>query len=76
VEEPLDKAVFCLYSLIWSVCASVDENGRKKLDNILREMEGIFPDKDTIYEYFVDVGSKSLISWEVKLSDQWKHDKE
>ena len=76
MEEPDDKDVFCVYSMIWSVCASVDENGRKKLDNIIRDMESIFPIKDTVYEYFVDVRSKSFVSWEVKISDQWKYNKQ
>jgi dynein heavy chain len=76
MEGPDDKDVFCVYSIIWSVCASVDESGRKKLDNVIREMESIFPIKDTVYEYFVDLGSKSFMSWEVKLSDQWKYKKE
>ena len=75
MEEPDDKDIFCVYSMIWSVCASVDENGRKKLDNIIRDMESIFPIKDTVYEYFVDVRSKSFVSWEVKISDQWKYNK-
>lgn len=75
MEEPDDKDVFCVYSMIWSVCASVDENGRKKLDSIIRDMETIFPIKDTVYEYFVDVRSKSFVSWEVKISDQWKYNK-
>lgn len=34
-----------VFSLIWSICASVDEDGRKKIDNFLREMEGTFPIK-------------------------------
>uniref|UniRef100_A0A8C1Q525 Dynein, axonemal, heavy chain 2 n=1 Tax=Cyprinus carpio TaxID=7962 RepID=A0A8C1Q525_CYPCA len=34
-----------IFSLIWSVCASVDEDGRKKIDNFLREVEGSFPNK-------------------------------
>lgn len=37
------------FSLIWSVCASVDEDGRKKMDNFLREMEGTFPNKVFFY---------------------------
>lgn len=75
MQEPDYKDVFCVCSVIWSVCASVDENGRKKLDNIIRDMESIFPVKDTVYEYFVDVRSKSFVSWEVKISDQWKYNK-
>uniref|UniRef100_H2ZI85 AAA+ ATPase domain-containing protein n=1 Tax=Ciona savignyi TaxID=51511 RepID=H2ZI85_CIOSA len=34
-----------LFSLIWSVGAAVDEDGRRKLDNFLRELEGSFPNK-------------------------------
>ena len=34
-----------IFSLIWSVCASVDEESRKKMDNFLRELEGQFPAK-------------------------------
>ena len=30
--------IFCL---IWSVCASVDEESRKKMDNHIREVEGM-----------------------------------
>ncbi|TSK77047.1 Dynein heavy chain 2, axonemal [Bagarius yarrelli] len=50
-----------VFSLIWSVCASVDEDGRKKMDNFLREMEVSFPNKimvptvDTVrYHFLVD----------------------
>lgn len=34
-----------VFSMIWSVCASVDEEGRKKIDSYLREIEGTFPNK-------------------------------
>ena len=34
-----------LFSLIWSIGASVDEDSRKKMDNFLRELEGQFPSK-------------------------------
>ena len=45
--ENLGKMVelWFVFSLIWSICASVDEDGRKKMDNFLREMEGSFPAK-------------------------------
>ncbi|XP_073903039.1 dynein axonemal heavy chain 2 isoform X4 [Castor canadensis] len=36
-----------VFSMIWSVCASVDEDGRKKIDSYLREIEGSFPNKTT-----------------------------
>ena len=34
-----------LFSLIWSLCASVDEDGRRKIDTFIREMEAQFPAK-------------------------------
>lgn len=34
-----------VFSMIWSVCASVDEEGREKIDSYLREIEGSFPNK-------------------------------
>ncbi|KAK3546101.1 hypothetical protein QTP70_022875 [Hemibagrus guttatus] len=61
-----------IFSLIWSVCASVDEDGRKKMDKFLREMEGTFPNKDTIYEYYVDVKNKTWSSFEDKLPKGWR----
>ncbi|XP_031567025.1 dynein heavy chain 2, axonemal-like, partial [Actinia tenebrosa] len=62
-----------LFSLIWSICASVDEESRKKMDNFLRELEGQFPAKDTVYEYHVDIKQKTWASWEDKLRAGWRY---
>ncbi|KAA0723088.1 Dynein heavy chain 2, axonemal [Triplophysa tibetana] len=62
-----------IFSLIWSVCGSVDEDGRKKIDNFLREIEGTFPNKDTIYEYYVDTKNKKWASFEDKLPKGWRY---
>ncbi|XP_062849650.1 dynein axonemal heavy chain 2 [Trichomycterus rosablanca] len=62
-----------IFSLIWTVCGSVDEDGRKKMDNFLREMEGNFPNKDTIYEYYVDTKNKCWVSFEEKLPKGWRY---
>ena len=61
------------FCLMWSICASVDEDGRKKVDNYIREMEGTFPNKDTIYEYFVDHKAKTWAHWEERLRVGWKY---
>ncbi|XP_008209980.1 dynein heavy chain 2, axonemal [Nasonia vitripennis] len=61
------------FCMIWSLCASVDEEGRQKMDNFVREMEGAgFPLRDTVYEYYVDVRQRGFVSWEEKLSPSWK----
>nr|XP_046242172.1 dynein axonemal heavy chain 2 isoform X2 [Scatophagus argus] len=62
-----------IFSLIWSLCASVDEDGRKKIDMFLREMEGTFPTKDTVYEYYVDTKNKTWASIEDKLPKDWRY---
>ncbi|CAN9505279.1 unnamed protein product [Ophioblennius macclurei] len=61
------------FSLIWSVCASVDEEGRKLMDHFLREMDGTFPVKDTIYDYYVDSKNKGWASFEEKLQRGWRY---
>lgn len=43
-----------VFSLMWSICASVDEGGRKKIDIFLREMEGTFPFKVLFYKNHMD----------------------
>ena len=61
------------FCMIWSLCCSVDEDGRKKIDTFIREMEGSFPNKDTIYEYYVDPKHKTWTHWEEKLRGGWKY---
>lgn len=48
-----------VFSLIWSICASVDEAGRKRIDNFLREMDCNFPGK--VSQFFHFVFSKKII---------------
>ncbi|KAK4469213.1 hypothetical protein MN116_006788 [Schistosoma mekongi] len=61
------------FCMIWSVACLVDEDGRKKVDAYIREIEGSFPNKDSIYEYYVDPKSKSWIHWEEQLKSGWKY---
>ncbi|XP_035806180.2 dynein axonemal heavy chain 2 [Amphiprion ocellaris] len=74
-KENLGKMVelWFIFSLIWSICASVDEDGRKKMDNFLRETEGTFPGKDTVYEYYVDEKNKTWAPFEDKLPKGWRY---
>ena len=37
------------------------------MDNFIRELEGQFPSKDTVYEYYIDVKQKFWVLWEDKL---------
>ncbi|KAL6445588.1 hypothetical protein ACFW04_000847 [Cataglyphis niger] len=60
------------FCMIWSLCASVDEKGRQKMDNFIREIESSFPLRDTVYEYYVDTRLRTFLLWEEKLSQAWK----
>ncbi|KAM4844901.1 dynein axonemal heavy chain 2 isoform 2-T2 [Thomomys bottae] len=62
-----------VFSMIWSVCGSVDEDGRKKIDSYLREIEGSFPNKDTVYEYYVNPKIRTWTSFEDKLPKSWRY---
>ena len=62
-----------LFCLIWSVLAAVDEEGRKKIDLFLREIESSFPNKDAVYEYYVDPKTKGWLHWEEKLKTPWQY---
>lgn len=59
-------------SLVWSICATVNEESRFRVDNFIREIEGTFPLRDTVYEYFVDSRLRMYVSWEERLPTIWK----
>lgn len=39
----------------------------------LRELEGQFPSKDTVYEYSVDKQAKSWVAWDERLPNNWRY---
>ncbi|XP_053977121.1 dynein axonemal heavy chain 2 [Hylaeus volcanicus] len=69
-------AIICkmwfFFCMIWSLCGSVNEEGRYRVDNYMREIEGSFPLRDTVYEYFVDPRIRSFVSWEERLPQAWR----
>ncbi|XP_052739543.1 dynein axonemal heavy chain 2 [Bicyclus anynana] len=71
-NEGFSKMRF-LFALIWSVCATLEEESRRKFDNWVREHEGIFPLKDTVYDYYVDERLRQFKPWEDKLPDNWRY---
>jgi len=55
----------------------VNEEDKKKIDIYVRDLEDIFPAKDTVYHYYVDSGHRKLKHWEDMLSASvWKYDAE
>ncbi|KAI9197259.1 dynein heavy chain and region D6 of dynein motor-domain-containing protein [Polychytrium aggregatum] len=62
-----------LFSIIWSLGGYLTAESRKRFDMFLRELEGQFPSKDTVYEYLVDKQSRTWVSWEEKLPSGWRY---
>ena len=56
-----------VFSMMWSFCSVLDEEGRKKVDSYIRDLEGTFPTKDTVFEYYVDYKLHTWVHWEEKL---------
>ena len=61
-----------VYSLVWSIGATVDEEGRKKMDMCLREIDAQFPSKGTVYDIYIDPVKRTWAQWSEKLNANWK----
>ncbi len=62
-----------LFAVIWSLGGSLTLEARKKFDSFLREIEGQFPSKDTVFEYHVDKVNKVWSPWEDKVPNGWRY---
>ena len=65
--------VFCV---VWSLGGAVDENGRKRIDNAVRECDGMegssnLPSSNTMYEWMVDGKKREWVSWTAKIPETW-----
>ena len=61
-----------LFSMMWSVGASVDDDSRKNIDACMRELDSQLPHKDSVFEYWVDPAKRAWVHWEEKLSGTFK----
>ncbi|KAJ3375748.1 Dynein heavy chain 2, axonemal [Allomyces arbusculus] len=62
-----------LFSVIWAVGGPLRDTSRNKFDMFLREIDGQFPSKDTVYEYFVAEDKEAWLLWETRLPDNWRY---
>jgi dynein heavy chain len=42
-----------IFASIWSLGATVNEAGRRKMDNLFRDIKPIFSHEGTIYDYYI-----------------------
>jgi dynein heavy chain, axonemal len=62
-----------LFSAIWALGGPLTTDSRKKFDSFLREIDGQFPSKDTVFEYYIDKSNKTWSPWEDKLQNNWRY---
>ena len=66
--------IFCL---CWTLGGAVDEGGRKKIDNAIREADtregtSCMPSSNTVYEWLVDGAKNEWIPWTSKIPEKWQ----
>lgn len=52
-----------VFSMIWSIGATVDEQSRRELDIVIRDIEPMFPTTKTVFDYFIDLQKCDWKSW-------------
>lgn len=61
-----------LFCLIWGIGGSLDDSGRRSFDAFVRELDTRFPTANTVFDYVLDVPSKSWLPWESRLSSSFR----
>jgi len=62
---------FFVYCLIWSVGATLDEDGRKKMSTCLADIDSIMPAAGTVFDYFLDIPKNEFTEWSSKVPN-WR----
>lgn len=61
-----------VFALIWSIGATVDEVSRREIDNVLRDIDSIYPHSATAFEYFIKLEKRDFVNWEDELKSSMK----
>jgi len=56
----------------WSLGASATESGRVKFDECVREIEGMFPPSNTVFDYYVDAKTNQFKLWSDQIPKSWR----
>ena len=64
-----------VYSMIWSIGSNLKPEGKVKFDHLLRDIEGMFPFTNLVYDYYLNFNKFEFMPWEGRLTiapNQWK----
>lgn len=59
-----------IFAVIWTIGAGLKEESRKKFDSYLRDIEGVFPLSQTVYDCYINVEKNEFVKWEDRLTKQ------
>ena len=60
------------FAMIWSIGATVNEEGRMLFDYQMRDIESMFPHANLVYDYYINNEKNEWGLWEERLSANWK----
>lgn len=64
--------LWLVFSVVWGIGGSLREDGRKKFDVTIRELESRFPPADTVFEYAVDPKARGWVNWESRVGGAYR----
>ena len=56
-----------VFSMIWSVGATIDESSRRELDIVIRDIEPMFPTSNTVFDYYINLKKGDWAPWDEML---------
>lgn len=59
-----------VFSLIWSVGATIDESSRRELDIVIRDIEPMFPTTNTVFDYHISDRKNDWEPWDVLIKPE------
>ena len=65
-----------VFSMIWSIGATIDEASRRELDIVIRDIEPMFPTTNTVFDYYINLKKGDWAPWDELLKTQMLQGKE
>ena len=56
-----------VFSMIWSIGATIDEASRRELDIVIRDIEPMFPTTNTVFDYYINTKKNDWAPWDEML---------
>ena len=56
-----------VFSMIWSIGATIDEQSRRELDIVIRDIEPMFPTTNTVFDYYINLKKGDWAPWDEML---------